>query len=211
MNWTIKRLAPFTRAEDVCLKEQKVEYQGFMQLDTLTLQHRRFAGDFTPVITRELLRREPVAGALIWDPALAEVLLVEQFRVGAMADERTPWCLEVVAGIADEENESLEALIQREALEEANVTLIKLIPLPPYFVSPGGTNERVHLFLGLADLSQAGGVHGLASEHEDIRSHRVPTEQLPQLLAEGYLNNAASIIAVQWFLLHQTELLQKYS
>src|SRR5699024_11867883 len=84
---------------------------------------------------------------LIWDPKRAEVLLVEQFRVGALADERSPWCLEVVAGIADQEGEPFAELIEREAKEEANIALRQLLPLPSYFVSPGGTNERMHLFL----------------------------------------------------------------
>src|SRR5699024_7654055 len=208
MAWSIKQLATFTNDADVCVNTREIQYEGFMRLETLTLRHRLFAGGYSGVMQREILCRTPAAGVLIWDPKRAEVLLVEQFRVGALADERSPWCLEVVAGIADQEGEPFAELIEREAKEEANIALRQLLPLPSYFVSPGGTNERMHLFLGIADLAHAGGVHGLASEHEDIRSHCIPTAQLPMLLAEGYLNNAASIIAVQWFLLHQTELQQ---
>lgn len=211
MAWSIKQLAAFTRSADVQIMAREIMHQGFMRLEKLTLRHRRFAGHHTEAMQRELLCRTPAAGVLIWDPQRNSVLLVEQFRVGALEDERSPWCLEVVAGIADCEGEPLTDLIRREAKEEANIELSELLPLPSYFVSPGGTNERMHLFLGIADLTNAGGVHGVETEHEDIRSHCIPTEQLPMLLANGYLNNAASIIAVQWFLLHQTELQQVYS
>lgn len=211
MAWSVKQLAAFTRGADVQVEKRAIEHDGFMRLETLTLRHRLFAGGFSGAMQREILCRTPAVGVLIWDPQRAEVLLVEQFRVGALADERSPWCLEVVAGIADQQGEPFAELIEREAKEEANIALRELLPLPAYFVSPGGTNERMHLFLGIADLTHAGGVHGLAAEHEDIRSHCIPTAQLPMLLAEGYLNNAASLIAVQWFLLHQTELQQNYA
>lgn len=205
MPWSKKQLAPFTLTEDVKIQRRTTAHEGFMRLDVLELQHRRFAGDWSPILKRELLHRVPAAGVLIWDTTLDVLLFIEQFRVGALADECSPWCLEVVAGICDVEGESFEALLRREALEEANVQLEKLEPLPAYFVSPGGTNERMHLYLGYADLSQAGGVHGVASEHEDIRTHCIPAGQLPELLAQGVFNNAATLIAVQWFLLNKRE------
>lgn len=202
MSWNSNKLTRYNSQEDVRIHQTQTRYQGFMALDAIQLQFRRFEGDWSPIMERELLRRQAAAGVLIWDPKRDELLFIEQFRIGAMEDERTPWCLEVVAGIADAADESFETLLRREAQEEANVTLEKLEKLPSYFVSPGGTNERMHLYLGYADLTHAGGVHGLASENEDIRTHCIPAKLLPELLEQGVFNNAASLIAVQWFLLN---------
>jgi len=202
MSWNSKALTRYNNQKDVRIHQTQTRYQGFMALDSIQLQFRRFEGDWSPIMERELLRRQEAAGVLIWDPKRDELLFIEQFRVGALDDKRSPWCLEVVAGIADVAGESMEALLRREAQEEANVTLEKLKKLPSYFVSPGGTNEQMHLYLGYADLTHAGGVHGLASENEDIRSHCIPATLLPELLEQGIFNNAASLIAVQWFLLN---------
>lgn len=201
MHWNSKKLTTYNHQNDVKIHRTEVRYEGFMALDAVTLQFRRFEGNWSAVMERELLRRKEAAGVLIWDPKRDELLFIEQFRIGALEDERTPWCLEIVAGIADVAGEPMEDLLRREAQEEANITLEKLIKIPSYFVSPGGTNERMHLYLGYADLTHAGGVHGLASENEDIRSHCIPAAELPALLEQGIFNNAASLIAVQWFLL----------
>jgi hypothetical protein len=44
-------------------------------------------------------------------------------------------------------------------------------------VSPGGSTERIEVFVGEVDASQAKGIHGLAEEGEDIRVHVVSREQ----------------------------------
>src|SRR5690606_15999801 len=101
------------------------------------------------------------------------VALVEQFRVGAL-NEHNPWLLELVAGLIDADDESPEAVGRREAQEEAGVEIGEMLPVGEYYASPGGSDEYFHLFCGRCDLGNAGGVHGLAEEGEDIRVHVLP-------------------------------------
>ena len=61
----------------------------------------------------------------IYDPNLDSVLLIEQFRVGALSHPN-PWQLEIVAGLVDGHGESLEDVAKREVLEEAGVELSRL-------------------------------------------------------------------------------------
>ena len=49
------------------------------------------------------------------------------------------------------------------------------------------------------DATTATGIHGLACENEDIRVHVVSREQAYQWVEEGIIDNAASVIALQWF------------
>lgn len=205
------QLARFSLADDVQIQQREMLYQGFMSLERLELKFRRYEGGWSNIVSRELLVRKPAAGVLVWDPQREELLLIEQFRPGTLNDERSPWCLEIIAGITDVLGESLEELLRREAQEEAGIAVQEFVKLPSYFVSPGGTDEQMHLFLATADLTNAGGVHGLASESEDIRSVVVKEQQLMDLLTQGYINNAACLIAVQWFLLHKEELKQRFS
>jgi len=88
------------------------------------------------------------------------VVLLEQFRVGALQEETGPWQLELVAGMV-EEGESFKLVAMRESQEESGYTPSMLIPMFEYLVSPGGTNEKMSLYCGIVDSEQMGGVHGL--------------------------------------------------
>ena len=188
--------------EDLQLLAEEVGYKGFFRLLRLRLRHKLFAGGWSEEITRELFDRGHAVAVLPYDPVRDEVVLVEQFRVGAVYAEGSPWLLEVVAGIV-EEGESEEEVVRREAQEEAGLTLNKLTRVMSYFSTPGGCSERITVFIGEVDASQAASHAGLDSESEDIRVHRLPREQAMQWLADGKIDNATSIIALQWLELHR--------
>lgn len=193
-------------AGDVEILERETPFQGFFRVDRLTLRHRLFRGGWSAPLKRELFMRRDAAAALPYDPQRGEILLVEQFRVGALEWRDSPWCLEMIAGIADKDGESAEDLIRREAIEEAGVTLTDMQQIAHYMPSPGGSNERLRIFVARADLTNAGGVFGHQGEGEDIRAFTVPVDDIPALLSSGRLDNAASIIALQWMLLHRSSL-----
>jgi len=179
-------------------------FQGFYRLDKLQIQHELFSGGTSALLERELFIRPDAVAVLPFDPKLDNVILLEQFRVGAIDKASSPWLLEIVAGLV-EQNENLESVARREALEEANLNLNALLPITSYYPSPGGSNERVHLFLGKCDSSNAGGIFGLASENEDILLHVMPRLKAWQLLNQGKLDNAATLIALQWLELNLTK------
>jgi ADP-ribose pyrophosphatase len=197
----------FTRAQDVEIVEQRVVYQGFSRLEIVRLRHRQFAGGMGVIIQRELLIKPEAVGVLIYDPKRDEVLMIEQFRVGALS-ESNPWQLEIVAGLVDsvDEDETLEAVVCREALEEAGVELRHIQKLMSYFMSPGGSNEKFTLFVAQADLSNAGGLHGLPEEGEDIRVAVLKSEVAFQALMDGRVSNAPALIALQWLMLNKIHL-----
>jgi ADP-ribose pyrophosphatase len=197
----------FTRARDVEIVEQRVVYQGFSRLEIVRLRHRLFAGGMGVIIQRELLMKPEAVGVLIYDPKRDEVLMIEQFRVGALS-ESNPWQLEIVAGLVDsvDEDETLEAVVCREALEEAGVELRQVQKLMSYFMSPGGSNEKFTLFVAEADLSNAGGLHGLPEEGEDIRVAVLKSDEAFQALMDGRVSNAPALIALQWLMLNKQHL-----
>jgi ADP-ribose pyrophosphatase len=194
----------FTKA-DVEVQKQQREYDGFFQIDTFTLRHRRFAGDWSPSIKREIVLRTEAVGVLLYDPVLDSVALVEQFRIGAMTKGDSPWLIELVAGLIDS-GETPEQVARREALEEAGCTVLEMEPVLNYYSSPGASNEYFYLYCGRCDLSNAGGIHGLADEHEDIRVHVLAFDTVLQRLAAGELCNAHTIIGLQWLQLNRDRL-----
>jgi ADP-ribose pyrophosphatase len=196
--------------KDVKILSIEPVYKGFYRVEKYLLRHPLFAGGWSAPFTRELITRYRVAAALPYDPVADKVVLIEQFRVGALEDETSPWLLEMVAGILTT-GESLEELAKRETTEEAGLTAEELMPICDYWVSPGGTNERVALFCAKVDASHAGGIHGLADEHEDIRVHVFSSEEAFSMVRSGRINNAATIIALQWLELNLKKVQNKWA
>lgn len=180
-------------------------YEGFFKCFRFRFSHALYAGGDSPQIDREVQLRGEAAGVLIWDPARDEFLLIEQIRAGAFAEENGPWLTEIVAGMVGE-GEVPEEVVRREALEEASVELHDTVPMLRYMPSPGGSDEGLHLFLARADLKQAGGIFGLAEEGEDIRAFTVSTSEALDMLARGEIHNSMTVIALQWWQLHHSEL-----
>ncbi|MGE8503448.1 MAG: NUDIX domain-containing protein [Pseudomonas sp.] len=191
-------------ADAVEIIERETCFRGFYRLERIKLRHRQYAGGMGPQLTRELFVRHDAVCVLPYDPQRDEVVLIEQFRVGAMEKVANPWLLELVAGLIDKDEEP-EEVARREAIEEADLTLTSLWPITQYFPSPGGSNERVHLFVGRCSSEGAGGVHGLAEEGEDIRVQVMALEDALSAVRDGRIDNAASIIALQWLALNREE------
>ncbi len=184
-------------------------FRGFFEVQELTIRHRLYGGGWSDTFTRELFIRGRAVVVLLYDPRRDEIVVIEQFRVGALADKRSPWLLEFVAGIV-EEGESIEEVAHREAQEEAGCVIKALEPAYEYWVSPGGTNETIAIYCGWVDTEGVGGIHGLPHENEDIRVETVPSEVAFAALEDGTINNAASIISLQWLQMHKSRLQQMW-
>lgn len=185
-------------------------YNGFFRLSTIELTHEKFAGGQSDTLIRELIDRKHAAGILPYDPERDEIVLVEQFRIGAIEDAAGPWLIEVIAGYR-EPGEDSTALVEREAVEEADCMVSNLIPVHRYYSSPGGCNEEIQLYIGRTNTSGVGGIHGLAHEGEDIRVHVVPADTAFEWLDSGRINSAMPIIALQWFRMNREKIRQKWT
>mgnify|MGYP003412740166 FL=1 len=198
------------RDDDVEVVEREACFRGFYQLDRLHLRHRLFAGDMGKLISRELFVRHDAVCVLPYDPQRDCVVLIEQFRVGALDKSLNPWLIELVAGLIDKD-EQPDEVARREAVEEAGLVLAELWPLTQYYPSPGGSDERVHLYVGRCDSRGAGGVHGLEEEGEDIRVLVWSLDEALAALDDGRIDNAASIIALQWLALNRDKLRERWT
>jgi ADP-ribose pyrophosphatase len=198
---------PDFSTNDVEILKRETLYQGFFRAEKITLRHKLFRGGWTPM-SREIFLRGEAVGALLYDPINDLIGLVEQFRVGALADPSGPWCLEIVAGML-EEGEAPEEVARRELIEEANIEKVTLEHICNYLPSPGGCNEKMHLYCALCDLSEAGGIYGLADEHEDIKVHIAPADEVFENLLRGRINNASALICLLWLQTNRPRLRSK--
>jgi ADP-ribose pyrophosphatase len=194
-----------TRIEGVEVLERKTVFQGHFRVDRYVFRHKRFDGGWTGPVVREVFERGQAAAVLLYDPARDRVALIEQFRPGAHAAGWYPWQIEIVAGIVDAD-ESYESTAIREAQEEAGVDVRELVDIAHVIVTSGGSSETVKIFCALVDTARLGGVHGVAEENEDIRLHIVPTDEAIAWIAQGKVNNAVGVLALQWLALNRERL-----
>jgi ADP-ribose pyrophosphatase len=188
--------------EDIEVLDRKFLHRGFVAIEELHLKHRLFDGGWSPPLRRELAIRSRAVGVLLFDPVEDKVVLVKQFRTGMLDQAQSPWILEVVAGMAAE-HETPADVVRREAMEETGCTIEALIPICEYFNSPGWSNEKITLFCGKVDSAGAGGIHGLDEEHEDILVLAMPIRAALAALADGKINNAMTVIALQWLAMNR--------
>lgn len=187
------------------LQARETCHDGVFRLARLRLAHELFGGGMSRPLTRELFERGHAVAVLPYDPVRDAVVLIEQFRVGALERAAGPWLVEIVAGVIDGD-EAPEAVARREAVEEAGLRLGRVAPICRFYVSPGGTSESIQLFCGEVDAGAAGGIHGLAEEGEDIRVFVEPFAAALRRLADGSIDSASPVIALQWLALNRERL-----
>jgi len=190
------------------LKGESV-YEGFLKIKRHWVQHASFHGGQCEPILRERLEDLSAVSVLLYDPDRDQVVLVEQFRVGLMGQVDPPWALETVSGFCDRAHEVPEDVARREVHEETGCELLALTQIGSFFVSPGISDEQIHLFCGRVDAGAAGGVHGLAEEGEEMRVLVMPREEAASELF-GRLCSTSIVIAMQWLQANRESLLDHW-
>ena len=192
--------------KDVVIESHSTLYRGFFKMEEFRFRHPLFAGGDSGTVSREVFERGDAVVVLAYDPQLDVVVLTEQFRLPAMRTSDDPWLLELVAGII-EPGETAEDVAHRELMEEAGLKANSLRKISSFMTSPGGTSERLYLYLAEVSVEQEQeALFGLAEEQEDIRRHLVSREQAQQWVEQGVIDNASTMIGIQWLQLNHARL-----
>lgn len=183
---------------NVEIVDSSFAYSGFLSILKVSLRHSLFAGGMSPVISRELMERGQAVAVLLYDQQRDAVIMIEQFRIGAIHDSNGAWLLELVAGMI-EEGEQPEQVARRESMEESGCEIKKLEPIGNYYVSPGGCSEKIMLYFAAIDSHGLDGIiAGVDHESEDIRVRVLPWGEVETMLTAGEINNATALIGLQW-------------
>jgi ADP-ribose pyrophosphatase len=177
-------------------------WSGRFPLDVIRFRNRRFDGSMSALRTWELWRRGAAAALLPYDPVLDAVVLIEQFRLPALAAGLDPVLVEVPAGLCDG-TETPEQTIRREMQEETGLMPERLTRIGQFLLTAGGSDELCTLFAGRISVpaSAADGVLGHAgtvTEHEDIRVRVWPAATAIDAALAGRIPNSVAAIALLW-------------
>jgi ADP-ribose pyrophosphatase len=149
-----------------------------------------------------MMERGNAIAVLGHDPKRDEVVLGNEFRPGLLVAGDFPFRDNLIAGGIQHSETALEAA-KREMREETGLVLSNLILIHPgTYPSSGGTSERISIVYGTVDASCAGGVHGNATENEDILTVVLPAQVFIEQVRRGEINDMKTLIAGYWFAEH---------
>ena len=172
-------------------------YRNFFKMLRARLRYERFDGTMSDVVERLAFERNDAVGVLLYDKADDMVLLTKQFRYPAYLHDGPGWTIEIVAGTQDKGRDAL-TVAHSEVVEELGYRIDHLERICEFYLSPGGTSERMVLYLGyLHHAVRVNNGGGSASEHEDIQLVTLSLQQALQMITDGQICDAKTIIALQ--------------
>lgn len=194
--------APLPAYPGLSIESDETVWNGMFPLQRIRFRQRRFDGALSRLRTWELWRRGRAVAVLPYDPATDKVVLIEQFRLPALAAGVDPVMVEVPAGLC-EPDEEVAVCLARETREELGLPLGRIRPVGDYVLSPGGSDERVWLHVGEVAAPPCGpdglaGYGGLESEAEDIRLRVWPAEEAIAAALAGKMHNVITALALIW-------------
>jgi ADP-ribose diphosphatase len=202
--------APPPSHPDIEILEAHTGFARHLQVEVVRFRHRLFGGGWSGEKLFDVVRRGGAVAVVLYDPDCDAVVLIEQFRIAPLYGGRSPWQVEVVAGLIDTD-EPPEAVARRETREETALALIgELVPIQCVLPAVGSFDEVVWLYCGRIDARAAGGVHGLAAEHEDIRVVVKTIPEVEAMLAAGQIESAHALVGLYWLLRHRDRLRREW-
>ena len=188
------------------INEKRV-YDGFFKIDEAHLQHELFNGAMSPELTRLNFNRGDSAAVVLHDPLSDTLIMTEQFRYPTYTKDH-PWILEIPAGTVEEkENADPTITLRRELMEEVGYSVNSFRKIASFFVSPGGTSERIHLFYAaITPKNKIATGGGLLSEGEDVKMVMMGVKEALYKITTGEIMDAKTIIGLQWLQINRDTL-----
>jgi len=151
----------------------------------------------------EMMERGNAVAVLGHDPGRDVIVLANEFRPGAMVAGDYPYRDNLIAGAIGINETALEAAV-REMKEETGLILSDLVLIHRgAYVSSGGTSEKISLVYGTVDSGHAGGIHGNASENENIATIVLPAKVFIERVRSGEIDDLKTLVAGYWFAEHK--------
>jgi nudix-type nucleoside diphosphatase (YffH/AdpP family) len=181
----------------VNIESSQVIFNDFFKIVETYLSYERFDKRMSPVVRRLNFERGDSVAAIVFNVTSQKVLLVNQFKYPTL-EKQPGWIDEVVAGTL-EAGESSEVAIRREIREEIGYEVNQLIYISTFYVSPGGSSERIVLYYAeVDDTGRIADGGGSEDEGEDIKTAEFSLSEIFDSVSSGRIADAKTIIAIMW-------------
>lgn len=186
------------------ISKMDVFQKSIFRIEEVRLRHQCYDGRMSDEFDRLNLDRGDSVAAILHDQKADTVILVEQFRYPAY--EKGPgWMIELPAGIVKSGIDATpDITIRREIMEETGYSVETLQHINTFYLSPGGSSERVLLYYASITPGDHFGKGGVLRESgEDIRTLIITVDNALEKVTKGEIVDAKTIIGLQWLQVHR--------
>lgn len=183
-------------SDRVKITNTEVLSDNWYTLRKYTFEYQQGDGRWTTQ-NREAYDRGNGATILLYNPSARTVILTRQFRLPTYVNGNpTGMMIEACAGLLDQDNP--EECIRRETEEETGYQITDVRKVFEAYMSPGSVTEILHFFV--AAYSSEMKVHegGGVDEGEDIEVLELSFDQALQMISEGKIRDAKTIMLLQY-------------
>ncbi len=166
-------------------------------LNKVTFEYQKEDGEWETQV-REAYDRGNGAVILLYNVQKKSVVLTRQFRMPTYLNgNEDGMMIEACAGILEKGN--AEETIKMEVEEETGYKIEKVKKVFESYMSPGSVTEILYFFIGAyEDEMKVGQGGGADDETENIEVLEMPFEEALQMIANGEIRDAKTIMLLQW-------------
>ncbi len=182
----------------VSIEEQKYILDDFFKVEEAYLRFELFNGEMSQKVRRLSLERGDSVAILVYNITTEKIILINQFRYPTYRNGKG-WITETIAGLV-EQKETPEQTAQRETEEETGLEINVFEPIATFYLSPGGSSERIFLY-----YSEVSGKHakyeatgGLLREGEDIKVVELSLVEALAKIRSNEIMDAKTILGIYW-------------
>lgn len=189
----------------VLIDNQKIIFNDFFKLEDAVVSFEKFNGEMSEPARRLSLERGDSVAVLVYNQTTQKLILINQFRYPTYKNG-DGWIIETIAGMIDKD-ESAEAAVRREVQEEVGLNITSMEFISTFYLSPGGSSERIHLYFSEVDGEDAKykGFGGMIAEGEDIKVEEMSLNEALLGIKSGEIVDAKTILGIYWFKNRQQE------
>jgi GDP-mannose pyrophosphatase NudK len=148
--------------------------------------------------SREAYDRGNGATILLYNTDKQTVVLTRQFRLPTYTNgNKTGMLIEACAGLLDKDN--AEDCIRRETEEETGYQIKSVKKIFEAYMSPGSVTEILYFFVAAySDEMKVSAGGGCETEHENIEVMEIPFHKAIQMVGDGEIRDAKTIMLIQY-------------
>jgi len=138
----------------------------------------------------------------MYNKTTKNIILIKQFRLPSYLNgNKTGLLIETCAGLLDKDDP--ETCIKKEIFEETGYQIEKVTKVFEAYMTPGAVTEQIHCFIAeYTDVMRIEQGGGLESEQEDIEVLEMSFSKAIDLLNEGEITDAKTIMLLQYAIIH---------
>jgi ADP-ribose pyrophosphatase len=182
----------------VSIEQKRYLLNDFFKVEEAYLRFEQFNGEMSQQLRRLSLERGDSVAILVYNKTTKKIVLINQFRYPTY-QHGEGWITETIAGMMDP-GEAPEATARRETKEETGLKITAFEHIATFYVSPGGSSERIFLYYSEVSGDQAKykKTGGLLHEGEDIKVVELSVAEATAKIRSGEIMDAKTIVGIYW-------------